>query len=359
MQQYASDMKVSSYTEWGTLKEIIVGDIFNITSYNVDLSFKLFFKKNIHNQFLKDILYFQKKMVEQRQVDLDGIAAHLQTLGIKVRRPEKLQEIKKFQTPYFEDHLKPQDNPRDLTLIYGDEIIETPVLWRGRYFENDLLKMHFREFFKHGARWTQAPRPRMGDKSFAPETLSSESASRDYEPMFDAAQCLKFGRSLVMNISNHNHLLGAKWLKKHLEGKANIHLVQLTDHHIDSMFMPLRPGLMLINREDMPRKMHLLPKGLQSWDTIVAPELAGMEEDPAQVALASRNISVNVLPLTETAVMIFAKERELAAPLARLIEARGMDVEIVRLRHARIFGGGLHCVTLDTLRDDTNEDFVI
>lgn len=349
-------MKIHSFTEWGPLKEIIVGDTFNINSYNVDLSFQLFFKKNIHDQFLKEVHYFQKKMVEQRQEDLDEIAQRLQSLGIVVRRPEKLQEIKKFQTPYFDDHLKPQDNPRDLTLIYGDEIIETPVLWRGRYFENDLLRKLFLQFFQHGARWTQAPRPRMLEKSFA---QNEQHTSIDHEAMFDAAQCLKFGKSLLMNVSTHNHTLGAMWLKKHLEERAHVHIVNLTDNHIDSMLMPLRPGLLLVNREDMPQKIDRLPPALQKWDRIIAPELSGMEEDATQVALASRNISVNVLPLSEQAVMIFAKERELAAPLARALEQKGQDVEIVRLRHARVFGGGLHCVTLDTWRDDSNEDFMI
>lgn len=48
-------------------------------------------------------------------------------------------------------------------MVVGDEIIEAPVAWRSRVFENYAYKNLFTDLFKRGARWTAAPRPAMSD----------------------------------------------------------------------------------------------------------------------------------------------------------------------------------------------------
>ena len=73
--------------------------------------------------------------------------------------------------------------------------------------------------------------------------------------------------------------------------------------------------------------------------------------------LASSNINVNVLPLSEKEVMIFDELGTIDYSLARELEKNGFEPVPVRLRHSRLFGGGLHCCTLDTVRDDKYEDF--
>jgi glycine amidinotransferase len=360
-------MGVSIYTEWGELKEVIVGDCFNIDRYNVDLSFRLFFHENIKDQLLKNHVGLQKRLVEQRAYDLDQLAETLKKESIVVKRPEKLKKIKAFTTPEFSDHLRPVDNPRDQTLIYGDTIIETPCTWRARYFENHLMKDLFIDYMKKGARWISAPKPMMKDGSFDLSYLNRDEAKdvdwdyydsleKNFEVMFDGAQCLKFGKDIVMNISNVNHKKGMVWLQRVLGDKVQIHEVNITDHHIDGMLMPLRPGLLLINEKTMENQLHKLPKGLQNWDTVQAPSItAPLPKD--SVALASENISVNVLPLSEKKVMVFGRTKEEAAPLAEILESKGFECTAVQLRHSRLFGGGLHCATLDTIRVDSPESY--
>ena len=155
-------------------------------------------------------------------------------------------------------------NPRDQVLIYGDEIIETSCIWRMRYFENDLMKDIFREYFLKGAKWSCSPRPVMNDESYDfdfKDKLSEieNGPFKQFEIMFDGAQCLKFGEDILMNISNRNHYLGYLWLKSHLGKEANVHPVCLTDHHIDGMLMPLAPGTLLINASSMKQKLDRLP----------------------------------------------------------------------------------------------------
>lgn len=359
-------MKLNVFNEWDPLKEIVVGSCYNISSYNVDLSFKLFFAKNITNKLVQKSITLQKRMIEQRQEDLDSLAGTFKSHKIKVFRPEILQEIKQFKTPHFTDYLSPVDNPRDQTLIVGNEIIETSCQWRRRFHENELMHPIFEHYQKLGAKWSQSPKPTLQDSAFDfssmpwEEDESLKNLSGDpskYEIMFDGAQCLKFGRDIIMNVSTANHKLGFKWLKKHLGDRFKLHMVEITDHHIDGMLMPLRPGTLLVNPLSMTDKLHLLPKELQSWDIITVPEEHREESHGSNPQLASANINVNVLPINEKQVLIFDHDGDKKTALGKTLEKNGFEVIQVRLRHSRMFGGGAHCVTLDTVREGSLESY--
>ena len=119
--------------------------------------------------------------------------------------------------------------------------------------------------------------------------------------------------------------------------------------------MPIRPGLLLLNHSSMKEKVSLLPKALQKWDHIYVPGPA-LETQNAPM-LASANILVNVLPLSEKITGIFASTKEEARPLEKVLKQCGQEVIIFPLRHSRLFGGGLHCATLDMIRDEVCEDY--
>lgn len=347
---------VHAYTEWGTLKEIIVGNCVHLTRENIDLSFKLFFAENLKDQLIENSIHLQERIISQRMEDLDNMANTLKSEGIIVHRPLPINEVKPFSTPHFSSHTTPADNPRDQILIWGDRILETAPLLRTRYFENDLFKPLFNAYFRSGSRWSCAPRPLMTDDSFAENKKANPNK---IEIMFDAAQCLRFGKDILMNVSNENHELGFQWLTRELEGEATIHKVALTDHHIDSMLMPLKPGLLLINPTTMKNKLSLLPKKLQEWQAIEVPILDKTPKDNQKdIYLASANIYTNILPLSEKKALIFAHDLREVEPLAELLSKHEIEALPIRLRHSRLFGGGAHCVTLDTIRDDKPESFL-
>lgn len=350
-QVHRPQRSVHAFTEWGPLKEVIVGNCVHLTRKNIDLSFKLFFADNLKDQLIENSIILQEKIIAQRMEDLDAMAETLEKEGIIVHRPLPITEVKPFVTPHFSSHTTPSDNPRDQVLIWGDHIIETSPLLRTRYFENDLFKPLFNSYFRHGSKWVCAPRPLMKDSSFDQGNTQNEN---EIEIMFDGAQCLRFGKDILMNVSNKNHQLGYEWLTRELDGLAKIHPVNITDHHIDSMLMPLRPGLLLINPTTMESKIKELPSELQKWNRIKVPVLAEKNND---IALASANIYTNVLPLSEKKVMIFAHDPKEVTPLADTLTKHGIDVLSIRLRHSRLFGGGAHCVTLDTVREDGPESW--
>lgn len=364
---------VWSHNEWGPLKEVIVGDLYEFDQIDVDLSFRYFFLDNINDQdgrlltqIINKSLKIQKKLIKERKEDLDHLALFLQSRGIIVHRPVHNVSVHPFKTLDFEAMPGPCDNPRDLTLILGDTIVETPVSWKRRYFENHTLSHIFLKKFKQGAKWISAPKGRLGedayditnvDLSLMPETNWKNYIPKPekYEILFDAAQCLRFGRDILMNVANDNHRLGLAWLEGIFKDRYRFHPVHLTDHHIDGMLMPLRPGLLLINPKVMASKLHLLPKSLQKWDLVISPLDKNKDYGPIDPFLASENIPVNVLPLNEKEVLIMDAPGIELGPFLEALSKKGMEPHLLRFRHGRIFGGGLHCATLDLVRESEAE----
>ena len=383
-------MRLHSCDEWSTLREVIVGSAENYVSHDRELSFDLFFHDNIVNDNTRRTEWYYPRLsaragaaaadrripVKQRYVeelteDLDGIVKVLESLSVTVHRPLPVDSATtEVGTPAWTASVVPPLNVRDNTLVVGDEIIETPPMIRSRYFETQLLKPIFQEYFRHGARWTVMPRPFMTDASFDLSYARSGGMGGPTEPiedprpspydvgfelMFDAAQCLRLGRDIVVNVSTANHALAVDWLERHLEGRFRVHRVhRLSDSHIDSMVLALRPGTLLVRSAAVAE---LLPEPLRRWDLIEAPApdaggFPGYEDD--DLVLTSPYIDLNVLSVDPETVLV----NEACPELARTLERHGFTAVPVRHRHRRLFGGGFHCFTLDTVRDGAVEDYL-
>ena len=386
-------MRLHSFDEWSPLKEVIVGSAANYTSHERELSFDLFFHENIVGDNVRRTEWYYPRLgraagkaagkladgrapIKARYVaelieDLDGLAAVLRELGVTVHRPMTLApDQADVRTPAWSAAVVPPLNVRDSTLIAGDEIIETPPMIRSRYFETQLLKPLFRRYFERGARWTVMPRPLMTDASFDLSYVRATSAGGPTEPigtpqpspydvgvemMFDAAQCLRLGRDIVVNVSTAHHALAVDWLERHLAGRFRLHRVErLSDSHIDSMVLALRPGTLLVRGTEVADR---LPEPLRRWDLIVPPPPEANtfpSYDADDLILTSPFIDLNVLSASPDTVLV----NEACPELVRTLERHGFTVVPVRHRHRRLFGGGFHCFTLDTVRAGGAEDYL-
>lgn len=376
-------LRLNSYDEWSPLREAVVGSARNYTSHERELSFELFFHDNINpSEWYYPRLSAAKgagtrrSTIKQRYVDelvedVQGIADTLTGLGVTVHRPMDVDPgTVEVRTPAWSASVVPPLNVRDNTLVLGDEIIETPPMIRSRYFETQLLTPVFAEYFRRGARWTVMPRPIMTDASFDLSYAASGSVGGPTEPvtdpaaspydvgiemMFDGAQCLRLGRDVVVNVSTENHALAFDWLERHLAGRFRLHRVdRLSDSHIDSMVLALRPGLLLVRSDEVADR---LPGKLRTWDRVVAPAPwtdAFPRYDDDDLVLTSPFIDLNVLSVDESTVLV----NDACPELARTLEGRGFTVVPVRHRHRRLFGGGFHCFTLDTVRAGGPEDYL-
>ncbi|MDX6683165.1 MAG: glycine amidinotransferase [Solirubrobacteraceae bacterium] len=359
---------VNVFTEWGRLEEVIVGEVHN--GYvpkdpgDADLSYRLFYGANLpqgrvvdgqaaHGPGLRPetISPYVDRVVQERREDVEQLVVVLEQLGVTVKRPQRLAAIAPVATPDWSSLTHFAHNVRDQTLVVGDDIIETPPLCRHRYFENDLLKQLFQGYFRGGAKWTVAPRPLMRDASF---DRGDGEGGDEIEMMFDAAQCLRFGTDIVINVSTEHHRLGARWLQRHLGERFTVHVVDgVAADHIDATMMPLRPGLLFVNPRTLDGKLDRLPLALRGWDTISVCDTDETVYEDGELLLASENISANVLAIGDDRVLINAR----CTNTIRALELRGLTPIPVELRHSRLYGGGFHCITLDMRRAERLETY--
>jgi len=344
--------KINCHTEWGDLKEIILGraEFAHIPTIK---------KHDMHcvdyaNYEKTDNLpsgYYDSKIIEETIEDLNVFQTQLENLGIIVYRPEIKNCADTFSTPNWTSDGYYLYCPRDSVLIIGDTIIETPMPLRSRYFETFAYRSLFQKYFDAGSNWISAPKPQLDNKLYDRTDLSKPTLT-NYEIAFDAANVIKCGKDIFYLVSNSGNILGAKWLQRFLGEKYKVHLLEniYAFIHVDTTILPLAPGKVLLN----PKRINEnnLPSYFKNWEKIwsVDPIETPYEE---HWAAASPWIGMNVLSLSETLVAV--EERQ--TPLIKQLESSGFDVLPIRLRHCRTLSGGPHCVTLDTIRNDTYGDY--
>ncbi|WP_228838956.1 inosamine-phosphate amidinotransferase 1 [Nocardia amamiensis] len=363
-------LPVNSFDEFTTLREVIVGEPHGYTSHDADASFRLFYLDNVTPTAAAGSreLAIPPQLVDELEEDVEGLCAALAEAGVRVLRPEPVTERTVICSPWWSARETPPLNVRDQTIILGDTIVETAPHIRGRVFENDYLKPHFYRYLHAGSAWMSMPRPALARQSLDPSffdgqpvDLSAVIGDTDtrvlpglgHELVFDGAQCIRLGRDVLVNVANTNHELGLSWLRRAFPELRFHRLDAIADSHIDSIVVPLRPGLLMLRCADY---LDALPEPLHGWDIVVPPE---QDEDAFPdysdfgFNLTSRYIDINVLSVDEDTVVV----NSLCPDLMRTLEKKGLTVIPVRHRHRRLFGGGFHCFTLDTVRAGGHEDY--
>jgi len=349
---------VNSWNEWDPLEEIIVGRLegatippahFTMTS-RIPKPFAWLLKLVAQGR------HFPKFLVEPAQKQLDAFIHILEAEGITVHRPDVTDFSKRYATPHWQSHGFCGACPRDGFMVIGDEIIETPMAWRCRHFEGLPYRALFKEYSRQGARWTVAQKPLLLDALYVPDFQLPKPGEpvhyqiTEFEPVFDAADFLRCGRDIFYQISNVTNRCGVEWLENHLGERFRFHEIisQCPDPmHIDSTLMLLAPGKALVNPEwiDVSR----LPKALQSWDLIIAPEPEPYSESEMMAkffSMCSKWISLNVLMLDERRVIV----EKTQTSLIKVLKDHGFEPIPCAFSSYLPFGGAFHCATLDIRR---------
>ncbi|MBZ4320650.1 amidinotransferase [Streptomyces huiliensis] len=353
---------VNSHTEWDPLEEIVVGrlDGATIPSRHPVVACNLP-PWAARLQGLAAGRRYPRFLVERAQRELDGFVALLRSLDVTVTRPDAVDHRRRFRTPDWSSRGFCNTCPRDSLLVIGDEIIETPMAWRCRYFEAHSYRTLLKDYFRRGARWTAAPKPQLTDELFRagfrrpgpgepPRRIVTE-----FEPVFDAADFVRAGRDLFVTLGNVTNRMGVDWLRRHLGRGYRIHEIESrcrTPMHIDTTFMPLAPGKVMINPDyvDVDR----LPDILRSWDVLVAPEPDPMDSRLLKVtSLCGKWLSMNVLVVDGKRVIV---ERQHTG-MVRALKKWGFEPIPCDFLHYAPFGGSFHCATLDVRRRGTLESY--
>ncbi|WP_233862440.1 amidinotransferase [Paraburkholderia adhaesiva] len=351
---FESGHRVNSWNEWDPLEEVIVGRLDGavIPPSHVSVTANVpRFTAKLHRLFAGR--HYPKWMINRAQKELDAFIRLLEGEGVIVRRPDIVNHRARFRTLSWSSRGFCVSCPRDGYLVIGDEIIETPMCWRSRYFEGDAYRTLFKEYFRNGARWSSAPRPQLTDELFDYDYQipGTDEPLRyivtEFEPVFDAADFARCGRELFVTRSNVTNRAGIEWLRRHLGDGFRIHEIETRCRqpmHIDASFNPLCPGKVLVNPDHID--VSRLPPILKNWDVLIAPRPDPVEGVMSKLSMCSPWTSINTLMLDEKRVIVDTSQ----VSLIKAFKDWGFQPIPCAFLGYGPFGGAFHCATLDVRR---------
>jgi len=351
---------INSNTSFGKLKEVVVGRELQLAKRLSDITFKQFYREALDEKIYEtpfDSYTVNMELIDQRNKELDNLATTLSNKGIIVHRPDVLDKIIPFTTPSFRSELSSASNVRDITWVYRNKLIETPTFVRNRYYENTLLYNVYNRAYNNGkgGQWIKAPHTKLTEETIDlghwKNTRDYNNIPNNYVMAIDGAQFLRIGKDVIVNINSYNQYLGYEWIKSFFPD-TEFHILNVADNHIDGCLICLRPGVFMVNPL-YPNIRELLPKKFSKWNYLYPKDLtsnintSGMTDVDLQLA-SSRGMDVNVLSINENTVI----SNKRAIGVNDILDKNGFDVIEVTLEHGEIFAGGIHCSTLDLVRED-------
>jgi N-dimethylarginine dimethylaminohydrolase len=340
---------VWSCNEWDPLEEVVVGNPLRARFPTADPSTQL---AEFPGCSLSKIPQgnFPQQIIEETEEDLNTFVAVLEDLGVTVKRPDTWPHEAGFSTVHWKSKGYYNYCPRDIMLVIGDHIIETPNVIRSRSQESFSYRSMLVDYLKSGAKWYSAPRPMLLDSLF--DVDPDKPTPRNDEPAFDAANVLRLGRDLIYLVSGTGNELGGQWLQTILGESFRVHFLKDVYYgsHIDSTFVALRPGLILCN----PARINndTLPEILKQWEVIYSPPMentGGFDAEYLSRSIGSKWIDMNLFSINPNLVVVDQDQ----PALIKLLEKHGVDVIPLKIRHSKMLGGGFHCITLDIRRKGT------
>ena len=389
--------KINSHNEWDKLKEIIVG-----TSKGTMPTLIWRGREKLSNSLLEKAYGLAKKAApnwfyEEVEEDLDNLAKTLESFGVVVHRPEPHDLSEMYGTPFWKSTSNNIYNTRDLHLVVGNTVIESPSYLESRYYEATALYPIWYKYFDQGFKWIAGPKPKLDyivkppyfrsddERVMSEEDLKHRELTggrleklhkiAEKEIIFEAANTVRMGRDVLYLISSSGNELGAKWLQTVLGDEYKVHTTRdiYRSSHIDSTVMCLKPGLVLLNDVRVSEKT--CPKVFKNWDKLYFSDVAPTSEselkhqkdlsDPIGYQIEELGFETNLhdmsspwaglnfLSIDPETVIVDKRQTK----LIKLLESNKFTVVPIQMRHIYTQGGGIHCATLDTVRESKLEQY--
>jgi glycine amidinotransferase len=348
-------MKINCWTEWGKLREILVGSTYPIDAF--DYHKDLEFRDNM------------KRILTETQEDLDTLAKLLtDEFGVKVHRPNNtLFKVGEEHTNGYFKYAYPNHPlmPRDTIGAFGNTLVQTYTNTDSRYFENITWYDHCMDYFEQGSNWISMPSPLVlpGKKYVDPDIKP--------QAFQHTANFIKCGKDIFYSIPGDIDIqrgkgtkIGIDWFKRHLP-EFDFNAVNIGGH-VDGKIALLRPGLLATWNKNW------IPPQLSLWDAIEIPDNANFPDDFVKtkkkryygeyvkkylenwIGYADESVfDVNVLSVDAHRVIVTGNDPK----ILRLFENKGLTPIFWNFRHQYFWDGGIHCVTADMVRDGEIETY--
>lgn len=380
-------MKLNSHNEWDPLKTVVVGTIEGF-SPGLELAQP---RPGVLEGAMETVKEaFPKWYLDEVAEDLEGLCGIFRKAGVEVLRPKWTEASTRFETPNWSAAGFDIYNVRDIHIVFGDTIIASAPSSRFRLFETYAFQeLFYKNFFEDGSKWISAPLPKLKgeyvheiqrprNKLESTEDALHQKLSHglsetfhyldDDEVIFDAANIMRLGRDVLFLVSSTGNRKAAKWLGSVLGPDYRVHVTHAyRSSHLDSTILPLRPGVVLLNGARVSEET--CPPIFKGWDKLYFTEVASVPETEVEfhqkvrmpvyeklkaagVVSTLNHISspwagLNVMSLDPKTVLVHDRQTE----MIKALEAKRFTVVPVRMRHCYTMLGGLHCTTLDVVRD--------
>jgi hypothetical protein len=336
------------YTNWDPLKEVIVGNC-------VD----------------RDDHAILSKIFQETKEDLDILSEYLTKLGIRVHRPDVTNLPKDVDLGRFKiNNPTSPIVPRDQYLMYGKTIYQTYTSMPDRYLDSTSYNHIFKEFFDKGYNWLSMPPPILDslvDKWWADGPRIYHSQLKD-QVLWHTATMFKCGDKLITNVNGPGNSSGLEWMKRNLPTNTVIDTGATHQQgfgHIDhGWFMTNDELVFCVNKDWVPEALRNkeiveLQDHFQKFDDTKFitdyTSTAGKYSDAwlekwlnewkgyAQEVFFDSNVLV-----IDSHNVLFSNHQP---GIFKVMERYGINCHVVPQRHGLFWEAGIHCLTLDLVRD--------
>lgn len=363
-------IKPNSWNGWDPLKVCMVGSCVPDNFFN-----------SIKDRKLASDL---NRIVEETNEDLAFFIETLEKHGVEVVRPGNID--------YFDDDFhKTMENIRSDNDGEYKQSLEHTGLIKPELTPRDWLIIMGKKAF---ATTPNTHRRKLCDKLFEKEDYISLNASRnelwwlenpEWHGGFAAPYVTRVGEDIICDTEDHkdkNYELTSKFF-------PDYNYTQIAEGgHSDGIFSPVKPGH-IISIEDVTKNLY--EKSFPNWEIFYVNKHESMPEkwwdfkkwhrefdrnpkeywsndlndNPALsqfvdewlydwVGFAVESVfEVNMLSLSENKVMGSTRHKKLEKHLEKI----GMEFIHVPFRHRRFWDGGLHCLTVDLVRDGDKQKY--
>ena len=350
---------VSAENEWSPLRSVIVGRAGGSCFPSEPTHMiRATMPQKFHPLFRPDHP-FPESILKRADEELDHLASLLEQEGIQVHRPTMVDWTK---VGGYTGAM-----PRDGLMTVGQSIIESPFAWKCRRHEIELAYTEILGELAKDSSVSVVRASQVPPKDSIYDNITAESvdlggwAINNSRPAFDCADFMRFGKTLIGQISNVTNMKGVEYLRSVIPDGYSVEILDVNDPHamhIDATILPLRPGLLVYNPERVTDKALRKIQTLQDWDlrpypfkpaasASSAPSSSSGPNQPPPLFMTSPWLVMNILSIDEKRVIVEKDDEEFAGWLEKSL---GIKAILCPFRHVNSIGGSFHCATVDLVR---------